>query len=123
MANTVLAGYEQPVGGKLEIMVDHAGPASYLNVSTSSHAGDVINASDFNRGGIEYCSDVAIAASGNYAVRAYRGSGAKQGAVKSSVQLRWFSYPAASTTGALGAEVADTTDLSAESVRLHLRLV
>lgn len=121
MANFILAGYEQKVNAKLELLCDHAGPASYLNVSTSSHAGDVVNASDFQRGGIEKITDVAIAASGNYAVRAYYTS--KNGAVARSVQLRWFSYPAAGTTGALGAEVADTTDLSAEQVRLHLRLV
>lgn len=122
MGNTILAGYEQRAGAaKLEVMCDHAGPVSYANVSTNVGAGDVINASDFGRGGIEKISDVVVAASGNYAVRAYYTS--KQGAVARSVQLRWFSYPAAATTGALGAEVADGTDLSAESVRLHLRLV
>jgi hypothetical protein len=122
MANTILAGYEQRAGAaKLEVMCDHAGPASYKNVTTASKAGDVVSASDFGRGGIEKMTDVAIAASGNYAVRAYYTS--KGGAVAQSVQLRWFSYPAASTTGALGAEVADGTDLSAEQVRLHLRLV
>lgn len=121
MANTILAGYEQKVNAKLEVICDHAGPASYANVSTSVGAGDVVNASDFGRGGIEKISDVAIAASGNYAVRAYYTS--KNGAVARSVQLRWFAYPAAATTGALGAEVANATDLSQEQVRLHLRLV
>jgi hypothetical protein len=122
MANTILAGYEQRAGAaKLEVMMDHGGPSSYKNVSTAAKAGDVINASDLGRGGIEKITDVAIAASGNYAVRAYYTS--KGGAVAASVQMRWFSYPAAGTTGALGAEVADGTDLSAEAVRLHVRLV
>jgi hypothetical protein len=119
--NTPLAGYEQKVNAKLELIFDHAGPASYKNVSTATKAGDVINAADLGRGGIEKITDVAIAASGNYAVRAYMTQ--TGGAVGQSVQMRWFSYPAAGTTGALGAEVADGTNLSAESVRLHARLV
>lgn len=119
--NSILAGYEQKVNAKLEIIFDHAGPSSYKNVTTAAKAGDVINALDFQRGGIEKITDVAIAASGNYAVRAYPTQ--TLGAVGKSVQLRWFAYPAAATTGALGAEVTDATDLSAESVRLHARLV
>lgn len=121
MSNTILAGYEQKVNAKLEVLCDHYGPASYANVTTAVGAGDVVNASDFGRGGIEKITDVAISASGNYAVRAYYTS--QGGAVAKSVQLRWFAYPAAATTGALGAEVTDATDLSTESVRLHLRLV
>jgi hypothetical protein len=120
--NTILAGYEQKVNAKLELICDHAGPPSYKNVSTAAKAGDVVNALDFQRGGIEIVlPSVQISASGNYAVRAYMTQ--TLGAVGKTVQLRWFSYPAAATTGALGAEVADGTDLSAESVRLLLRLV
>lgn len=121
MANKILAGYEQKVNAKLEVICDHYGPAAYANISTNSGAGDVISALDFQRGGIEKCDDVAISASGNYAVRAYNPS--KNGIVSKTVTLRWFAYPAAATTGALGAEVANGTDLSAESVRLQLRLV
>lgn len=118
MANKILAGYEMSLGDKLLVIFDHAGPKSYLNVSTSSHAGDVVNASDLNRGGFdEILSEVVIAVSGNYAVRVYKPLAGGGNAIP-KIQLRWFSYPAASTTGALGAEVADTTDLSAESVRL-----
>lgn len=123
MANKILPGYEMPLGDKLLDTFDHVGPASYLNVSTSSHAGDVVNAKDLGRGGFDVVlTQVAIAKSGNYAVRVYNSLAGSGNAVP-SVQLRWFSYPAASTTGALGAEVADTTDLSAESVRLSAIMV
>jgi hypothetical protein len=88
-----------------------------------------VNASDLNRGGFDYVlTQVAIAKSGNYAVRVYQakiGNGSQQigaNAIPSFI-LRWFSYPAAATTGALGAEVADATDLSAEVVRLAAIMV
>lgn len=123
MANKILPGYEMPLGDKLLVIFDHVGPKSYLNVSTASHAGDVVKASDLNRGGFDSIStQVVISTSGNYAVRVYSSKGGGGNAVP-SVQLRWFSYPAASTTGALGAEVADTTDLSAETVRLAAIMV
>ncbi len=119
----IVAGYEMPLGAKLLAIIDWFGPASYANVSTSAGAGDVLAASALGRGGIDaVLTPVAIAKSGNYAVQPYIALGGGGNAVP-SIQLRWFSYPAAATTGALGAEVANATDLSAESVRLALVLV
>lgn len=120
MANQINDGYDMPLGAKKLVVADHGGPASYANVSTSAGAGDVVNASDFGEGGFDaVLTEVAIAASGNFAVRAYKAKALNGDAISSFV-LRWFSYPAVGTTGALGAEVANTTNLSAESVRLAL---
>lgn len=116
MANVVLAGYEMPVSDKLEIICDHAGPASYANVVVNAGAGDVVNAADFNRGGIEECrGGDALSSDGLNFVRVFYTSGYVGNAVP-SVSLRWYVL-------ATGAEVANTVNLSAKSVRLALRLV
>ena len=120
MANTVLAGYEMPVGNKLEVICDHTGPKPYSNVVTNAGTGDVVNASDFSRGGIEDVDVDAVSASGNFFVVVYAAK-MKAGAVVPSVVLRWYNL--SQTTGAPTSEVANGTDLSGESVRLQLRLV
>jgi len=120
MANTILAGYEMQVGDKIEVICDHTGPVAYSNVITNAGAGDVVNASDFNRGGIEDIAVDAVAASGNFAVVVYVAK-MKAGAAVPSVILRWYNL--SQTTGATTSEVANGTNLSAESVRLQMRLV
>lgn len=44
----ILAGYEQVIGAKLQVIVDHFGPISY-----SQATGDVYPASNLNRGGFD----------------------------------------------------------------------
>jgi hypothetical protein len=54
MANRVLAGYVAPNdSGKYDLLVDHDGPASYINSGTFGTSGDQINAGDFGLGGFE----------------------------------------------------------------------
>lgn len=120
MANTILAGYEMQVGDKLEVIADHAGPVSYSNVVTNGGGGDVVNASDFNRGGIEDLAIDAVSASGNFFVLIYAAK-MKGGVAVPSVILRWYNL--SQVTGAATSEVANGTNLSAESVRLEARLV
>ena len=120
MANTILAGYEMHITDKLELMCDHTGPASYSNVVTNGGTGDVVNALDFQRGGIEDVAVDAVAASGNFFVVVYAAK-MKGGVAVPSVVLRWYNL--SQTTGAPTSEVANGTNLSAESVRLQLRMV
>jgi hypothetical protein len=52
-ANRILPGYVSPNdAGKYEMVVDHDGPASYINAS-AANSGEQINASDFGLGGFE----------------------------------------------------------------------
>jgi hypothetical protein len=54
MANRILAGYVAPNdSNKYEMLVDHDGPASYVNTGTFNTSGEQINASDFGLGGFE----------------------------------------------------------------------
>jgi hypothetical protein len=120
MANTILPGYEMQVGDKLEVICDHTGPASYSNVVTNGGGGDVVSASDFNRGGIEEIAVDAVSSSGLYGVTIYAAK-MKAGVAVPSVVLRWYNL--SQTTGATTSEVANGTNLSAESVRMQVRLV
>jgi hypothetical protein len=120
MANTNLAGYEMKITDKLEMICDHAGPVSYQNVNTNGGAGDVVNASDFQRGGIEEIACDALAASGNFGVIIFVAK-MKNGVAVPSVILRWYNFNPA--TGSFTSEVANGTNLSAESVRLQIRMV
>ena len=132
MANTIpglnisVAQYEQVWGKKIRMMVDHYGPATYSNMLTSSGTGDVIHASDFNRGGIE---DAVVtlggySQSGNYYAKAiiFAANGMPLGSAAATVTLQWWTTTAA--FGALNAEVTNgSTALIAETVRLVLTMV
>lgn len=127
--NTPLFGYPcYTAGGKIKMIFDHSGPASYLNIGTSSHAGDVINASDLSMGGIDMVEDVAFGYytfSGTYFVKVFTTSSTNTPAVSPGtglsfpkIVLQWFTTSAG--FGAVSTEVSDTTNLSAEVIRIEL---
>lgn len=112
MANRILPGYEMQVGTKKEIVFDHDGPASYANPG-----GDVINAADLGLGGIEYGEADGLSSDGlNYAYAAISGvsTSGTQANVGTTLTMRWFVV-------ATGAEVANTTNLSAKAIRIRIR--
>lgn len=134
MANTPLAGYPQPIGSKYRNIFDHSGPKSYLNIGTSSHAGDIILASDLGLGGFETIIPAfgawleGYTQSGNYIVKMFTASSATTpstsigaGLAFTKVVLQWFTVSAA--FGAISTEVTDTTDLSAELIRFDATMV
>jgi hypothetical protein len=113
MGNNFLAGYASPFADKIELVFDHAGPASYVNSGTFNTSGDIINASDLGIGGIEYV-DIDGLSSDNldYIWVEYRGGG--YGNALASVVLHWFVL-------ATAAEVANGVNLSAKTVRVKVR--
>lgn len=119
IGNSILPGYPMPMGDKYLVVFDHPGPASYSNVSTNAGTGDVINASDLGLGGFDNVDVQGPSQDGLAAVVCYTPL-AGVGNATPSVQLRWFTYPAAATTGANGAEIANATNLNstAKSVRI-----
>jgi hypothetical protein len=127
--NLHLYGYPQPFGTKIKDVFDHTGPGSYLNIGTSGHAGDVINASDLSAGGFDLVHPAfgGYSNSGNYIVKIVTGHSTTTptlslgGLVAPSVTLQWFTTSAA--FGAISTEVTDTTSLALESVRLDATMV
>lgn len=126
MANTPLAGYPTNFGNKIFEVFDHKGPSSYANIGTSGGAGDTINASDFGIGGFDalqvYFS--SYTESGNYIVKIFTGHttttptlGPALGGAFANATLQWFTTAAA--FGAISTEATNTTDLSAEIVRMN----
>lgn len=130
-ANRILPGYVSPNdAGKYEMVVDHDGPASYVNVSLAN-SGEQINASDFGLGGFESVGvDSMVNVNG-------LGGGTIQGVVEvslgsvvatntgipfgasavASAVLHWF-------TGATrGTEIPAATNLSTAFVRLRIMAV
>lgn len=113
MSNTNVPGYEQPWGTKEAIVTEHFGPASYPT------GGETINASDFNRGGFDAVLISGISYSGTYSARWVWALDAAPSVAKgaqASGKLLW-------TVVATGSEVANTTDLSTEILRLLLIMV
>ena len=127
--NTHLFGYPQAVSGKTQDVFDHTGPASYLNIGTSGHAGDIINATDLSFGGFDIVHPAygGYSNSGNYIVKVITGHTTTtptltlSGLAAPAITLQWFTTSAA--FGAISTEVTDTTSLAAESVRLECWLV
>lgn len=134
MANTIVFGYPQPQAGKIRVIFDHYGPASYGNIGTSSGTGDVINASDISMGGFDEIG-VAFGAfteaytqSGNYVVKMFTASSATTPSVSfpagtafPKIILQWFTT--SSAFGAISTEVTNTTDLHTEFLRLDATCV
>lgn len=131
MANTNVTGYMIPIGPKLLIITDHAGPKSYGNIGTNSGTGDVVQASDFGIGGFDSVTGAwgafieGYSNSGNFIVKVFTSSsgttpalGATNGLAQTKAVLQWFTTSAA--FGAISTEVSNTTDLSAEVVRLQI---
>jgi hypothetical protein len=111
VANIILPGYPMPMGDKYMVIFDHIGPASYANVSTNAGAGDVLNALDIGMGGFDNVDVQGPSTDVSAAIVCYTPQGGSGNATP-SVQLRWFTYPSAGTSGANGAEIANGTNLS-----------
>lgn len=120
----ILAGYDTAIGNKWEVVYDLPGPASYAT------GGETITAAQFGHGGIEFVVPVQwtlqtvnsqlvvvpTSMSGNYFVGIkFTNTSLKDQAV-ASVTLQWY-------VTSTGAEVAASTSLSGEHVRLKIRLV
>lgn len=129
MANRSLPGYPQQVGAKIELVIDHDGPASYNNTSTFATSGEQINASDFGLGGFEYVEADGLSSDGVNAVQVLLGAtvaGATNlqpapanaqspaPAVQTAV-LHWFTTPSSAT------ESSNGTNLSTKFIRLRIR--
>lgn len=117
MANRFLDGYVMQLADKLEIMVDHDGPAVNTYVGGAGN-GELINASDFGLGGFENI-DCPMASSDGLtsAIVSLVGqstSAAIKGNAVTQARIRYFVI-------ATGSEVANNTDLSAKSFRLQIR--
>jgi hypothetical protein len=123
---SVLSGYPVYVGSKKISVVDFKGPLSYAT------GGESVEAAQFCQGGIDFAEVlnkrwlevtqgavatyqmVAASLSGTYFATIEFGAGATDSA--SSMTLKWY-------VTATGAEVADLTDLSAETVRILMGFV
>jgi len=125
MANYPLPGYPTQFGNKIYEVFDHKGPKSYANIGTNGGAGDTINAIDLQVGGFDLLQTHfgAYSESGNYIVKVFTGHTTTTptlapglGAAFNKATLQWFTTSAA--FGAISTEVTNTTDLSAEVVRL-----
>jgi hypothetical protein len=121
MANTNVQGYPTSIGSKTRFTFDHYGPASYVQYSASTGAGDVVNASDLGFGGIDNAQVVwsGYSNSGNYIVQVMqsKASDVPAGGAAKRVTMQWFTV----TSGAFSAistEASAATDLHAEYVRV-----
>jgi hypothetical protein len=127
MANRPLSGYPIQVSEKIDLVIDHDGPASYVNTGTFNTSGEQLNASDFGLGGIEYIEIDGISSDGlNYvypipgatitgAVNLQPAPGPQQpGAAVQTVILHWYVL-------STNVEVANTVNLSGKYVRMRIR--
>lgn len=126
LGNTILPGYEMPLGDKLLLHFDHTGPASYTQVvtGTTPTGGDTINALDLGRGGFDNL-DIMMDTTGQVYALAIPVAGGVGNAVP-SVILKWFSAVTATLGGksqTAGSEIAAGTNLSTFSVRVQAIMV
>lgn len=134
MANTPLSGYPNSIGSRTRLIFDHTGPTSYGNIGTSSGSGDIINATDLGFGAYEtigmafgaFCE--GYSQSGNFVVKMFTSSTGTTpsmsfgaGIAIPKIVLQWFTT--ASAFGAISTEVANTTNLSAETLRLDCTML
>jgi hypothetical protein len=127
MANRTLAGYPQPVGAKYELVIDHDGPASYVNSGTFGTSGEQINAADFGLGGFEYIEADGLSSDGANGVQIVLGAtiggatnlqpapATSPGPLATTAVVHW--YPVAT----LATEVANAVNLSGKYIRLRIR--
>ena len=121
--NQPVPGYPQPRGEKYDMMWDHYGPSSYSNKFTNSGTGDAIVNTDLGVGGFERVgvSFGGYSQSGNYWAKAILTAASNLGSAAPKFTLIWYSVSPAFST--VGNEVSNTTDLSAETVRLDASVV
>lgn len=117
MADTMLPGYISTIGSKYNAIVDHLGPTSYVT------GGETITAAQYGVGGIEFVNTMndftqgtaqytGVSFSGTYFVNVIMPTTTALGGALSKFTLKWYVV-------ATGAEVANTTNLSAEKVRFQ----
>lgn len=129
MSNTILPGYETPIGAKLFIIFDHYGPASYTQYSAGS-GGDAINASDLGRGGFDDLEADMTDPTGQLYAYVVPGSGAAanvgNGNAWPSAVVVWYSRVTATVGGqsqSAGTQVAASTNLSTFALRMRGMMV
>ena len=125
MANTILPGYEMPIGEKVFIVFDHTGPASYVLFVSPSTGGDAVNASDLGRGGFDFIDSDMTDPLGQVYAQVQPVNGGNGNAIP-SVRLIWYSLVTATIGGQ--AQTANTqivagTNLSAIALRLRAMCV
>jgi hypothetical protein len=105
-----LAGYPQGVGDRFHSVVDHKGPTSYATLVTGNPptGGDTLTAIEC---GLRFISAVIGGLSDDGQFRCEGTVGAAGQAEAAQAKLIW-------TVAATGAQVANTTNLSARSARL-----
>jgi hypothetical protein len=121
MPNRIMPGYINQLGDKMELVVDHDGPASYNNTGTFSTSGETINAADLGLGGFELVQIDALSSDGlnyGYVVLSNQSTsstpqGVGANAVPSAV-IHWYVL-------ATNVEVANAVNLSTKSLRLQIR--
>jgi hypothetical protein len=117
MANRILPGYMNQVGAKLEIIVDHDGPAAYNNTGVALTSGETINASDFGIGGFEVVQCDSLSSDGlNECLVTLVGqsTGGPMGNAVTQATIRWFVV-------STGSEVSNGVVLSGKAIRLQIR--
>ena len=120
LGNTILPGYEMPMGNKILINFDHAGPASYVQFATPATGGDVIRASDINKGGFDNV-DTTVDTTGQIACYAIHNLGGYGNAV-TSVILVYYALVSATLGGqaqTIGTQIVAGTNLSTFSFRIQ----
>ena len=125
--NTPLPGYPTDIANKHLEVFDHLGPKSYKNIgtngATNTSGGDIIKATDLGWGGFDSFVLLfgAYTFSGTYFVKVFTGNTTTTPTITQGKQsqrvLQWFTTSAA--FGAISTEVTNTTDLSAEIVRIE----
>ena len=125
MANTILPGYEMPVGIKKLVVFDHTGPTSYTQFSSPSTGGDVVNASDLGEGGFDFLDSDMTDVNGQVYVQVQPINGGNGNAIP-SVRLIWYSLVTATIGGqsqTANTQIAASTNLSAITIRLRAMCV
>jgi hypothetical protein len=127
MANRALAGYPLQTSDKLDLVIDHDGPASYNNTGTFGTSGEQINAADLGIGGFEYVECDDISSDGLNSIQIVLGattagatnlqpapSAQQPGAAVQTFVIHWYVL-------ATGAEVVNAVNLSGKYVRIRIR--
>jgi hypothetical protein len=111
MADLVVKGFPQSDGGKIESVIDHTGPASYVQLAaaTPPTGGDPITAAAFGMKSIEYL-DCSMDNTGTYNVTATNGAPDALG--RPTWLLAWY-------VAATAAQAAGAVNLSASHVRIR----
>jgi len=128
--NTIIPGYELPIGPKKIVAFDHYGPASYTQFVAAGANNDVINAADLGVGGFDYMDSDMADATGQFYAFVLPGNGAAANVANNNavtqMTLIWYSRVTATVGGqaqTAGAQVVAATNLSTFGIRLRAMCV